>query len=72
VLRQARLPNAIRTYPGHGYRFCADTAPADAPPEPGSGSGPGSALLDTARSAFERFDWESAVEGFRQADVAGL
>ena len=65
VLRQAGLPNAIRTYPRHGYRFCADTAPADAPPEPGFGSESGCALRDTARAAFERFDWESAVEGFR-------
>lgn len=62
VLAEAGLPDAVRTYPRHGYRFCAedDCAPAaaDTTDAPAAGA-----------AAVERLDWIAACEAYAAADA---
>ena len=70
ALAQAGLPDAVRTYARHGYRFCLDGVHGGAPtavtadPEP--------PLIVDARAACERADWQAACDAFEAAEVEGL
>jgi len=60
ALADAGVPNAVRTYPRHGYRFCADgDAAAAVPSDPPA----------DARAACERNDWVAACEAYAAADA---
>ena len=64
ALKQGGLDRAIRNYSRQGYRFCFDGELAEAAAaQPG-----GSDRLAHARSAFERREWDTAVERFLEAD----
>jgi DNA-binding winged helix-turn-helix (wHTH) protein/ATP/maltotriose-dependent transcriptional regulator MalT len=62
ALKQGGLGEAIRNYARQGYRFCLSDRTEGA--EPGTAG----IELDAARTAFERGDWEAAVEAYRLAD----
>ncbi len=59
-------PDAIRTYPRQGYRFCAAV-------EEGESEIPGEedAAVLRARAAFAREDWDAVVAASQVADAAG-
>ncbi|MBX3605388.1 MAG: winged helix-turn-helix domain-containing protein [Piscinibacter sp.] len=63
ALAEAGLADVVRTYPRHGYRFCLESALAEAAPAP-----PDSRLA-AARAALERRDWGAACEAFAAADA---
>lgn len=65
VLAEAGLPEAVRTYPRHGYRFCIDQAC----PEPGAAEGACDEGLAEARAAEERLDWAAACEAYAAAEA---
>lgn len=65
ALAEAGLTDVIRTYPRHGYRFCADIRVEAAG---GSPDGPGEALT-AARAALERMDWAQACAAYAAADA---
>lgn len=60
-------PEAIRTYPRQGYRFCAEVEEGAAEDEPGAEG----ELLRRARAAFDREDWSAAAEAYAEADGEG-
>lgn len=62
VLAEAGLPDAVRTYARHGYRFCLDDDSAD-------GRNADDGMLATARDAVERMDWVAACAAFAEADA---
>lgn len=68
ALTEAGLPDAVRTYPRHGYRFCVDGECGD---EAAAGDAMGGEDPDlaAARSAVARMDWPGAVAAFAAADA---
>ena len=65
ALAEAGLPDAVRTYSRHGYRFCLDNCDdAKVAPEPGVG-----ASLTAARAACADSDWGAACEAYAAADA---
>lgn len=61
ALAEAGLPEAVRTYARHGYRFClADCEPA----RDDAGAGVGA-----ARVAVARLDWDAACAAYAAADA---
>jgi DNA-binding winged helix-turn-helix (wHTH) protein len=68
ALAEAGLPDAVRTYPRHGYRFCFDGECGDLAADRGA-TGDEDADLATARAAVARMDWPAAVEAYAAADA---
>ncbi|HEY9024866.1 MAG TPA: winged helix-turn-helix domain-containing protein [Burkholderiaceae bacterium] len=67
ALAEAGLPDAVRTYPRHGYRFCADEE-CDGAIEEVAAPAPPDGLAD-ARAAVERMDWIAACEAYEATDA---
>jgi DNA-binding winged helix-turn-helix (wHTH) protein len=84
ALADAGLPDAVRTYPRHGYRFCME-GEGEACPDPAageaaepaaaaSGAPPTAATsltdpLADARTAVAQMDWMAACEAYAAADA---
>jgi len=66
ALADAGLPDAVRTYPRHGYRFCVTGDCADAAED---AAVPDADSLVEARAAVERMDWIAACEAYAAADA---
>lgn len=64
ALAEAGLPDAVRTYPRHGYRFCFEAECAEMPPA----LDPGDALA-AARGAVDAMDWVAACDAYAAADA---
>jgi DNA-binding winged helix-turn-helix (wHTH) protein len=68
ALAQAGLPDAVRTYSRHGYRFCVDGDCVDAPSQT-----PQAALatpdLAAAQEALALLDWPTACAAFAAAEA---
>lgn len=65
-------PEAIRTYPRQGYRFCCQVE-IGGYETPADGSGDDGGLLRRARDAFAHERWEEAAAAYGEADgAAGL
>jgi len=62
ALKQGGLAEAIRNYPRQGYRFCLDERAITPPDESSEG------VLESARQAAQRGDWDLAQEAYRRAD----
>ena len=75
TLADAGLPDAVRTYPRHGYRFCLDDcgeADAAGAADPGiahPAAADADADIGQARAAAERMDWVAACEAYAAADA---
>jgi len=63
VLAEAGLPDVVRTYARHGYRFCFDDIAA------GGDRANGDSVLADVRNAVERMDWVAACAGYAEADA---
>lgn len=59
ALKKGGAQKAIRTYARRGYRFCEDATQA---------TDGGRADVERARAAYDRRDWETAVDSFAAAD----
>ena len=68
ALAEAGLPDAVRTYPRHGYRFCAD-ATCDGPEGSDAEDSERASALADARAAVDRMDWPAACERYAAADA---
>jgi len=68
ALAEAGLPDAVRTYPRHGYRFCAD-ATCDGPEDSDAEDSERASALADARAAVDRMDWPAACERYAAADA---
>jgi DNA-binding winged helix-turn-helix (wHTH) protein len=68
ALDEAGVPDAVRTYPRHGYRFCFDGECA-----PDTTATSAAAHVDdslaAARAAAERMDWVGACEAYAAANA---
>ncbi len=66
ALAEAGLPEVVRTYPRHGYRFCwgEACAEADAAVSPLAED-----ALARAREAESRLDWPAACEAYAAAEM---
>lgn len=64
TLREGGIDDAIRTYPRQGYRFCyedlCDVPEPDLDPR-----------LASARTAFEEWRWQDAIDAWAESDAAG-
>ncbi len=71
ALAEAGLPDAVRTYPRHGYRFCFDgTCPPGSAEAPSTAESPDASIpLAAARAAVDRMDWAAACEAYAAADA---
>ena len=65
-------PEAIRTYPRQGYRFCTEVEcdERDGGETTEAGAESDSEALGTARGAFAREAWQTAAEAYRDSDQA--
>ena len=66
ALADAGLPDAVRTYSRHGYRFCVDDCADEAPARNEARS---DAVLAEAHAAEERMDWAAACDAYAAADA---
>ncbi len=66
ALAEAGVPDAVRTYPRHGYRFCwgEGCAGSDEPAAPAE-----TALVTAARAAEAQLDWPAACQAYAAADA---
>jgi DNA-binding winged helix-turn-helix (wHTH) protein len=62
ALKQGGLDNAIRNYPRQGYRLCVEDGDESAEPHTEDGR------LVSARTAYERGEWDAAIAAFREED----
>lgn len=69
ALAEAGLPEAVRTYARHGYRFCLDDCEAGG--EEGSAAAPTGAApsIARARTATAQLDWAAACDAYAAADA---
>jgi len=63
ALKRGGMGEAIRNFTRHGYRFFVDED--DSPPE----AGPAVDALDSARAAYERGEWDTAIAEYARADA---
>jgi DNA-binding winged helix-turn-helix (wHTH) protein len=71
ALVDAGLPEAVRTYPRHGYRFCLDDECAPGEFHGTAAAAPIDAPLVAARAALECMDWVAACDAFAAAEAQG-
>ena len=69
ALAEAGLPDAVRTYPRHGYRFCVDDCGDDPDRASSSAAAPLDGTLADARAAEESMDWVTACDAYAAADA---
>lgn len=71
ALAEAGLPEAVRTYPRHGYRFCLDEDAEPLAPVPTVTAAVGGDAVDAAlaSAACERSDWDTACDLYAAADA---
>lgn len=69
ALAEAGLPDAVRTYPRHGYRFHLDDPCRSDGAAAAAGVDDAGAPLAQARAALDRMDWAAACEAFAIADA---
>jgi len=74
ALADAGLPDAVRTYPRHGYRFCLDDcgeSAVDEPPVvPTRAAAPATSPVGSdAHAAADSIDWAAACAGYAAADA---
>lgn len=65
ALQQGGVEKAIRTYSRRGYRFCEEVAANDTMSSLGEAP-----VLERARRAFERGEWQDTIDRLREADQA--
>lgn len=65
ALAEAGLPEAVRTYARHGYRFCLDECADEVAPAAAAGS-----PLAAAKAAAAQLDWDAACAAYAAADAA--
>lgn len=67
ALADVGLPDVVRTYSRHGYRFCFDACAEAAPVASTSDT----TDVSEARAATDRYDWVAACKAYAAADAQG-
>lgn len=65
ALAAAGRADAIRTHARQGYRLCIESLSTTAAP---TSAAPAPAALARAHTAYDRGDWEAAIQAFREVD----